>query len=81
MATTITLKNIPDSIYARLKAAAQANHRSVNSEVIACLEKALLSSKVTSEDRLARARQLREPLRRGKFESEEIINAIEQGRP
>lgn len=81
MTITITLKNIPDEIYARLKVAAQANHRSINSEVIACLERTLLSARVTGEERLTRARQLRSPLPSGKFKPEDIIDAIEQGRP
>lgn len=42
MPATITLKNIPDAIYEQLKQAAEAHHRSLNSEVIACLETQLL---------------------------------------
>ena len=38
----ITVKNIPDDLYENLKLAAQVNHRSINSEIIACLEKELL---------------------------------------
>ncbi len=36
--TTITVKNIPDDLYERLKQAAKTNHRSINSEIIACIE-------------------------------------------
>ncbi|MEX2601200.1 MAG: Arc family DNA-binding protein, partial [Balneolaceae bacterium] len=36
---SITVKNIPDSIYNKLKQQAQAQHRSMNSEIIACLER------------------------------------------
>lgn len=39
---TITLKNIPEPIHQALKAQALAHHRSLNGEVIACLEMALL---------------------------------------
>jgi len=35
MPTTLTLKNIPDELYGRLKQAAEVHHRSLNSEVIA----------------------------------------------
>ena len=42
MATTVTLKGIPDDVYERLKASASANHRSLNSEVIACIEAGLV---------------------------------------
>jgi hypothetical protein len=36
MPSTITLKNIPDEVYERLKASAEANRRSLNSEAIVC---------------------------------------------
>ena len=36
---TITVKNIPEDLYARLKAYAAANRRSVNSQVIVCIER------------------------------------------
>ena len=35
---TLTLKNIPDDLHARLKASAEANRRSLNSEVLVRLE-------------------------------------------
>ena len=37
MPTTLTLKNIPDAVFARLKLTAEQNRRSLNSEAIACL--------------------------------------------
>jgi plasmid stability protein len=36
----ITIKNIPNELYESLKNAANAHHRSINNEIIACLEKA-----------------------------------------
>lgn len=81
MPATITLKNIPDDIYARLKEAADAHHRSLNSEVIACLERTLLPTRVSPEERLARAKQLRRSLAAGAFTAAEIEGAIDQGRP
>lgn len=56
MPTIITLKNIPDDLYRRLKETADAHHRSVNSEVIVCLERVLLPTRITADERLARAR-------------------------
>lgn len=81
MSATITLKNIPDDIYASLKAAAETHHRSINSEAIACLERVLLPAKVGSDVHLARARQVREGLKGKKFKAADIAKAIEQGRP
>lgn len=39
--TTITVKNIPPLIYERLKQQAENNRRSINSEIITILERAL----------------------------------------
>ncbi|MCX8049883.1 MAG: Arc family DNA-binding protein [Methylohalobius sp.] len=80
MAATITLKNIPDDLYQRLKEAAQAHHRSLNSEVIACLEQVLLPTRLTADERLARARQLRSRLKPSQFKVDEITQAIDRGR-
>lgn len=81
MSTTITLKNIPDDIYNSLKQAAQAHHRSINSEAIACLERVLLPGKAGTGEHLARARQLREGLKGKQFAAVDIEQAITQGRP
>jgi plasmid stability protein len=62
MPVTITLKNIPDAVYEQLKVAAEVHHRSLNSEVIACLETILLPIKKAPLERLARARVLRAQL-------------------
>ena len=81
MPTTLTLKNIPDVIYDRLKLAAQAHRRSMNSEVIVCLEAVLLPGKLTADERLDRARQLRSDLPSGKFSAVDIDLLKQSGRP
>ena len=72
MPTTLTLKNIPDSVYDRLKRSAEAHRRSMNSEAIVCLEAVLLPAKVTPTERLARARELRAALPKGQFKVRDI---------
>ena len=72
MPTTLTLKNIPDAVYERLKAAAQANRRSLNSEAIVRLEETLLPGRIDPGERLARARALRAALPQGKFKARDI---------
>ena len=52
---TITLKNIPDELYARLKESAADHRRSLNSEIIVRLERALLSAWVDPDAFLAEA--------------------------
>lgn len=42
MLASLTLKNAPDEVYARLKAAAQMHRRSLNSQAIVCLETVLM---------------------------------------
>ena len=79
--TTLTLKNIPDEVYDRLKAAAVAHHRSLNSEAIVCLEMALLPRKVTVEERLERIRRLRAGLKNQEFDHELIDRLKREGRP
>ena len=81
MAMTITLKNIPDDIYNSLKSAAEAHHRSLNSEVIACLDRVLLPARIGNEAHLAQARQIRDELKGRKFKSADIRKATGQGRP
>lgn len=36
---TLTIKGLPEPIYLALKARAESNHRSLNGEIIACLER------------------------------------------
>jgi antitoxin FitA len=80
MPTTLTLKNIPDSVYQRLKAAAELHRRSMNSEAIVCLEAALLPARVAPTERLARARELRAALAPAKFLARDIDSLKRQGR-
>lgn len=57
---TITLKGLPDLLYERLKQQAEANRRSLNSEVIVCLEQAVNLPSVSNATTLARLDALRE---------------------
>jgi plasmid stability protein len=80
MPTTLTLKNIPDEVYARLKDAAAAHRRSLNSEAIVCLESVLLGAKIGTAERLARARELRSELRLSPSRAPNIDKLKRQGR-
>ena len=76
----ITVKNIPDSIYNKLKQQAQTQHRSMNSEIIACLERTVEPKRVSPDKILRQARMMRKKVR-GSLSAEEIQDAIYQGRP
>ncbi len=57
----ITVKNIPDDLYQRLKQSAAENRRSLNSEILVCMERTVQSQKHESvNDILARARKIRQ---------------------
>ena len=55
--STLTLKNIPESLHAMLRESAEKNRRSLNSEILARLESDFSAPVV---DREAHARVLRE---------------------
>ena len=79
--TTLTLKNIPDALYARLKASAALNRRSLNSEALMALETVLLPARTAPGDRLARARELRAALAPAAFRALDIDALKKAGRP
>ena len=56
MSFTLTLENISDILYERLKSAAWMHRRSMNNEAIARLEAVLKPTMLTSSERLARVR-------------------------
>ena len=80
MPTTLTLKNIPDEVYDRLKSSAEAHRRSLNSEAIVCLEAVLLPGRMSVAERLDRARTLRSSLPMGKIKARDIDEFKREGR-
>jgi plasmid stability protein len=76
---TLTIKNIPDEVYEQLKQRAARHRRSVNSEVIVCLEKVLSSKSVDPATFLTSLRALRENI--SVFVTEEGLRAAkDEGR-
>ena len=80
MPTTLTLKKIPDAVYAQLKASAALHRRSLNSEAIVCLETVLAPGRLAPGERLARARALRASLQAGGFGAQDIDAMKRAGR-
>ena len=56
MGKTLTLKNLPEELHARLSAAARRHRRSLNQEAIFCLESGLGAEVPSVEEELARIR-------------------------
>jgi len=78
---TITLKNIPETLYDRLKTLAKLRHRSLNSEIIFNLEKSLGTSDSDREERRKKRQAFRESIaQKGQLPAEEIQKAINEGR-
>jgi plasmid stability protein len=77
----ITLKNIPDEIYERLKRQAAAHRRSVNGEVIHCLDMALKPQRISVDERLERIRRIRPNIDAEAVTLDELLKAVEEGRP
>ncbi len=77
---SITVKNIPEEIYDKVREQAKAHHRSINSEIIVCLEQTVKPQQVSTNSILQEARRLRKKAK-GSLSSEEIEAAINQGRP
>ncbi len=77
---TLTIKNIPEDLYVRLKRYAKMNRRSLNSEVILCIERAVRSRKIEPEKYLARARKLREKTKQVPISDAEFNEAKMAGR-
>jgi hypothetical protein len=81
MPTTITVKGIPEELYRRLKAAAEANHRSINSEIISRIEQTLVARRATAAELLERVRRLHGSFGGRTLELKQLDAARREGRP
>ncbi len=76
----ITVKNIPVDLYEKLKRAAEISHRSINSEIIACIERAVGSQEINPDLLLANARKLRVKTASHPIKEREFAQAKAAGR-
>ncbi|MDO8667420.1 MAG: Arc family DNA-binding protein [Gemmatimonadales bacterium] len=77
----LTIKGIPEPLYRQLKKTAVLHRRSINSEVLLCLERALLSRTVVPGELLARADAVRERIRVPRLTDAVLRTAKDAGRP
>jgi len=77
--TSLTVKNIPPLVYARLKQQAENNRRSINSEIITILERALSMQPIDVESTIERSRRLRELTANYTLTADEIEKMINEG--
>ncbi len=77
---TLTIKGLPDPLYRRLKQQAEAHRRSLNGEIIVCLERALGAARPEPRTWLAQARALRERLQGRPLSDRQLRDARRTGR-
>jgi plasmid stability protein len=80
MSASLTLKSIPEPIYRRVKLAAARNHRSMNSEIIACLEQSLAPHPIDPGASIEAARRLRAKFRGPELGIDDLTIAIARER-
>lgn len=78
---TMTIKNMPDDLYAALKETAAANRRSLNSQAILCLERAVQSTPIDTRRLVSRIRARRARLEGIFITDADIDEAKREGRP
>ena len=78
---TLTIKNLPDEIYAALAQMAKRNRRSINGEAIVQLERSVNMPKKDPEELLAEIKRSREELsRKGVYLTDEILQQAKKER-
>jgi plasmid stability protein len=77
---TLTIKGLPEPLYRRLKQQAEAHRRSLNGEIIVCLERAVGAGRVEPRNWLAEARRFRERLQLRPLTDRELRAARRTGR-
>jgi plasmid stability protein len=78
---TLTIKDLDDWIYSRLRHRAKRNRRSIVAEAAMILEQALSDSGQSEEELLALTRTLRECSNAAISSHEELIRMRDEGRP
>ena len=78
---SLTLKNVPEPLLRQLKAQAARHRRSLNHEVIVCLESLTQSVPIDADKLLAKVRQLRQAPKKTRL-TDRTLNALKAaGRP
>ncbi len=78
---SLTLKNIPQPLLRQLKDQAARHRRSLNHEVIVCLESLTQSGVVDADSLLAKARQIRRTPKKTRLTDRTLTLLKAAGRP
>ena len=77
----LTIKNIPEPLVEKLKTQAAAHRRSLNHEVIRCLECAAESVPLEPENLIAKARAIRQTPAHTRLNDKSLRALKKEGRP
>jgi plasmid stability protein len=77
---TLNIKGVPESLYRKLKKRAAEHRRSLNSEVLLCLEVAVAAETVDAKAALAKADGIRQALRIPRLTDARLRKAKAAGR-
>ena len=77
---TLTIKGLPDPLYRRLKQQAEAHRRSLNGEIIFCLERAVGATRPEPRAWLAQAVAFRERIGGRALSDRQLRAARQAGR-
>jgi antitoxin FitA len=78
---SLTIKNMPEGLYKQLKRKALDNRRSLNSEILICLEQVLGDRPLDPQVALAHIRELRQKTASHPLTDEMLQRAKLDGRP
>ncbi len=78
---TLTIKNLPDEIYAALSQTAKRNRRSINSEAIVQLTQSNGAPRIDAKETIERLRRHRAKYPNLRLTEEDIYLAKNEGRP
>lgn len=78
-APDLTLSNMPTALYERLEQQAHLHHRNIADEIIACLEKTLMSAPIDPDEFLAHLDRLHQKLDVPPLTDEMLDRAKEEG--
>ena len=79
--STITVKNIPEDLYEKLKKRAKENRRSINNEIIMCIERSVKSRRIDPEEFLKDVKKLQASLNLPPLTDAFLKRAKEEDRP
>ncbi len=77
----VNVKNLPRDLHRRLKERAKRNHRSLNSEVIACLQEAVMPRRIDPDEAAQRIRALRTRYQGAPLTDPDLAGLKAEGRP